>query len=227
MAGVEEVEDSPVVAQVVIGKQSKGVQSMNGMKSRLLIASFLISTATGLTGCGLQSIPKSKNAVDAAYAEVTNQYQRRADLVPNLVEVVKATAANEKETLEAVVNARAKATQMQVNLGDAESVRQFQSAQAALSSALSRLLVVSENYPQLKASESYRDLQVQLEGTENRITVARQRVIAAIEEHNNQITIFPTSITNNFIYHYKPLPQWGADKDVKTLEQAPKVDFKK
>jgi LemA protein len=199
---------------------------MNLQTKKMNVALLFALAATGLSGCGLQSIPKAKNAVDAAQAEVLNQYQRRADLIPNLVEVVKANAANEKETLEAVVNARAKATQMQVNLGDAESVKQFQSAQAALSSALSRLLVVSENYPQLKASDSYRDLQVQLEGTENRITVARQRAIAAIEELNNQITVFPTSITNNFIYHYKSLPQWGADKDVKTLEQAPKVDFK-
>ncbi|NBW81719.1 LemA family protein, partial [bacterium] len=170
---------------------------------------------------------QSKNAVDAAQAEVLNQYQRRADLVPNLVQVVKGAAAQEKETLEAVMNARAKATQMQVNLNDTESLQKFQRAQSELGSALSRLMVVSENYPQLKATESFRDLQVQLEGTENRITVARQRAIAAILEFNNQVTVFPTSVTNSFMFHYQPLPQWGADKDAKTLEQAPKVDFKK
>ncbi|NBO38219.1 LemA family protein [bacterium] len=183
--------------------------------------------ATTLAGCGIQSIPQAKNAVDAAQAEILNQYQRRSDLIPNLVAVVKGSAAHEKDTLEAVVNARAKATQMQVNLSDAQSVQKFQAAQAELGSALARLLVVSENYPQLKASESFRELQVQLEGTENRITVARQRAIASIQDFNNQVTVFPTSLTNSFMFHYQPLPQWGADKDVKSLEQPPKVDFKK
>lgn len=180
-----------------------------------------------ISGCGIQSIPRSKNAVDAAQAEVLNQYQRRADLIPNLVEIVKGAAAQEKETLEAVMNARAKATQMQVNLSDADSLQKFQRAQSELGGALARLMAVSENYPQLKSMENFRDLQVQLEGTENRITVARQRTIAAILEFNNQVTVFPTNLTNSMIYHYKPLPQWGADKDAKSLEQAPKVDFKK
>lgn len=201
------------------------------MAERFVTKSFLntllFASILGTTGCGLQSIPRAKNAVDAAQAEVMNQYQRRSDLIPNLIEVVKGAAAQEKDTLEAVVNARAKATQMQVNLNDAESVQKFQKAQTEVGSTLSRLLVVSENYPQLKASESFRDLQVQLEGTENRITVARQRAIGAIQEFNNQVTIFPTNITNNVMFQHKPLPQWGADKDVKTLEQPPKVDFKK
>ena len=200
------------------------------MKRRILCGLNGVSLGLSLavvSGCGIQSIPQSKNAVDAAQAEVLNQYQRRADLVPNLVQVVKGAAAQEKETLEAVMNARAKATQMQVNLNDTESLQKFQRAQSELGSALSRLMVVSENYPQLKATESFRDLQVQLEGTENRITVARQRAIAAILEFNNQVTVFPTSVTNSFMFHYQPLPQWGADKDAKTLEQAPKVDFKK
>ncbi|MEY3901128.1 MAG: LemA family protein, partial [Pseudomonadota bacterium] len=107
----------------------------------------LAAAALSVSGCGLQSIPKAKNAVDAAQAEVLNQYQRRSDLIPNLVEIVKGAAAQEKETLEAVVNARAKATQMQVNLNDAASLQKFQQAQSELGSALSRLLVVSENYP--------------------------------------------------------------------------------
>jgi LemA protein len=188
---------------------------------------LLILTATTITGCGLQSIPRSKNAVDAAQAEVLNQYQRRSDLIPNLVEIVKGAAAQEKETLEAVMNARAKATQMQVNLSDAASLQKFQQAQSELGGALARLMAVSENYPQLKSMENFRDLQVQLEGTENRITVARQRTIAAIQAFNNEVTVFPTNLTNSLIYHYQPLPQWGADKDVKTLEQAPKVNFKK
>jgi LemA protein len=193
----------------------------------LPLATFIFLNTNILSGCGIQSIPKAKNAVDAAQAEILNQYQRRSDLVPNLVEVVKGAAAQEKETLEAVVNARAKATQMQVNLNDAESMQKFQRAQSELGNALARLLVVSESYPQLKAMEGFRDLQVQLEGTENRITVARQRAITAILEFNNQVTVFPTSLTNSLMFHYQPLPQWGADKDVKALEQAPKVDFKK
>lgn len=198
------------------------VSLSKGIKKVIFLTSLVI-----VTGCGVQSIPRAKNAVDAAQAEVLNQYQRRSDLIPNLVEIVKGAAAHEKETLEAVVNARAKATQMQVNLNDAESLQKFQRAQTELGGALSRLLVLSENYPQLKTSENFRDLQVQLEGTENRITIARQRAIAAIQEFNNQVTVFPTSITNNFFYHHKPLPQWGADKDAKSLEQPPKVDFKK
>lgn len=194
---------------------------------KIFVGLTLLAASAQISGCGVQSIPKSKNAVDAAQAEVINQYQRRSDLIPNLVEIVKGAASQEKETLEAVVNARAKATQMQVNLEDAESLKKFQEAQSELGRSLSRLLVVSENYPQLKAMEGFRDLQVQLEGTENRITVSRQRAIAAIMEFNNQVTVFPTNLTNSMFFHYKPLPQWGADKDAKSLEQAPKVDFKK
>jgi LemA protein len=199
---------------------------MNTRYSRVFWLSVLLSTSL-TTGCGVQSIPRSKNAVDAAQAEVLNQYQRRADLIPSLVEVVKGAAAQEKDTLEAVMNARAKATQMQVKLSDAASLQKFQQAQSELGGALARLMAVSESYPQLKSMENFRDLQVQLEGTENRITVARQRTIAAIQVFNDQVTVFPTNLTNSLIYHYQPLPQWGADKDAKSLEKAPTINFKK
>lgn len=188
---------------------------------------MIVMVAMAMTACGIQSIPQAKNEVDAAQAEIVNQYQRRADLIPNLVEVVKGYAAHESETLEAVVAARAKATQVQLNVSDVESLKKYQQAQGEVSSALSRLLVVSENYPDLKASEDFRALQVQLEGTENRIAIARNRAIGSIQRFNNEVTVFPTSLTNSLMFHYAPMPQWGADKDLKTLEQAPKVDFKK
>lgn len=188
---------------------------------------FTVATFLNLTACGIQSIPMAKNAVDAANAEVVSQYQRRSDLIPNLVEVVKGAAAQEKETLEAVVEARAKATQMQLNVSSPEDLQKFQQAQGQISAALGRLLSITENYPELRSLEQFKDLQAQLEGTENRITVARSRAIGAIQTFNNEVTVFPTSIGNALFFHYQPLPQWGEDKDVKQLEQAPKVDFKK
>lgn len=177
------------------------------------------------TGCGLQSIPRAKNDVDAANAEVVSQYQRRSDLVPNLVSVVKGAAASEKDILESVVNARAKATSMNVKADDPQSLQKFQEAQGELSQALGRLLVVSENYPDLKSNQGFRDLQVQLEGTENRISVARTRAIDSIRRFNELVTVFPSSLTNSLVFHHQPMPQYGADKDVRSLEQAPKVDF--
>lgn len=181
-----------------------------------------------VSGCGVQSIPQAKNQVEASLAEVTNQYKRRADLVPNLVKVVKGYAEHERETLEAVVNARAKATQTQINAGnlDPQAIQNFQQAQGALSSALSRLMVVVEKYPNLKADQNFRDLQAQLEGTENRITVARNRYIEAIKGFNNQVTVPPTSWTNSLIYHYEKMPQWDVNPEEKqTIEQAPTVDL--
>ena len=155
-----------------------------------------------LSGCGVQSIPKAKNQVEASLAEVDNQYKRRADLIPNLVKVVKGYAAHEKETLEAVVKARASATQTKIDVGNASPAKlaQFQQAQGALSSALSRLMVVVEKYPNLKADQNFRDLQSQLEGTENRITVARNRHIESIKGFNNQVTVPPSSWTNSIFY---------------------------
>lgn len=151
----------------------------------------------GGSGCGYNEVIERDEAVKAAWAEVENQYQRRADVVPNLVRVVQGAAGFEKSTLEAVVNARAKVGSMQVDssiIDDPEKLQQFEQAQGQLSSALSRLLVVSENYPQLKATDAFRDLQVQLEGTENRIAVARRRFIEEVSQYNQTVLRFPTSI---------------------------------
>jgi LemA protein len=182
--------------------------------------------ALTLAGCGIQSIPSSDNEVEAAWAEVVNQYKRRADLVPNLVATVKGYAAHEKDTLDAVTSARARATGTTVNLGelDAQKMQDFQQAQGALGAALSRLLVVSEKYPDLKANENFRDLSAQLEGTENRITIARRRYIEAVQGFNNLVTVPPTSWTNSLFYHKEKKPQFTVD-DPKAIENAPEVQF--
>lgn len=187
------------------------------------LGSLLFSTL-GLTGCGIQSLPQAKNKVEAAEAEVINQYKRRADLVPNLVNTVKGYAKQEEKTLTAVVEARAKATQTNLNASNLESVRQFQEAQGELSAALSRLMVVVERYPDLKSNQNFLELQAQLEGTENRITVARQRLIEAINRMNDLVTVPPTSWTNSLFYHFDKLPQWTTE-DAEQIEQAPKVEF--
>jgi LemA protein len=151
----------------------------------------------GFTACGYNEVIVQDEAVKGAWAEVENQYQRRADLVPNLVSVVKGAAAFEKETLDAVVTARSKVGSLQVDsstIDDPEKLKKFEQAQGELSSSLSRLLVVSENYPDLKAVGAFRDLQAQLEGTENRITVARKRFIEAVQAYNGTVLSFPTSI---------------------------------
>lgn len=182
----------------------------------------------GLTGCGWQSIPKAKNNVEAALAETTNQYKRRADLIPNLVKVVKGYASHEKETLQAVVEARAKATQTNINPQnlDPAAMQQFQKAQGALGSALSRLMVVVEKYPNLKADQNFRDLQANLEGTENRITIARQRYIESIKGFNNLVTVPPTSWTNSILYGHEKMPQWSVGEQEKIeIEKAPDVSF--
>ena len=189
---------------------------------RILVA---LGAAGVVSGCGFQSIPQSENAVSAAWGEVQNQYQRRADLVPNLVETVKGYASHERETLEGVMAARAKATQIQLNVNDLtpENLKRFEEAQAGLRGALGRLMAVAENYPQLRANENFRDLQVQLEGTENRIAVARNRYIQAVQGYNNLITVPPTSFTNSLVYHKQPKPQFTAT--TAGAEQAPKVKF--
>lgn len=179
-----------------------------------------------LSGCGVQSIPQSKNNVDAAMAEVTNQYKRRSDLIPNLVATVQGYAKQEKEVLVGVTEARAKATSIQIDPTKVtpEKLAQFQAAQGQLSQALGRLMVVTENYPQLKSDAGFRDLQAQLEGTENRITIARQRHIESIKEFNNLITVPPTSFTNSIIYHHPAMPQWGAEV-TEAEKKAPEVKF--
>jgi LemA protein len=161
-------------------------------------------------------------------AEVQNQYKRRADLIPNLVSVVKGYAAHEQETLTAVVEARNKATA--VNLDptkmSADQLAEYQKAQGGLSSALGKLMIVVERYPDLKADRNFRDLQAQLEGSENRITVARQRHIEAIKEFNNLISSPPSSWTNSLFYHYSSLPQWSvSEEEQKSNEKPPKVEF--
>ncbi len=197
--------------------------SVGASKGWFLATAALLALAAG--GCGFQSIPQSENSVSAAWGEVQNQYQRRADLVPNLVETVKGYATHERETLEGVIAARAKATQVQLTANELtpENLKKFEAAQAGLRSALGRLMAVAENYPQLKANENFRDLQVQLEGTENRIAVARRRYIDAVQEFNNLVTVPPTSWTNSMLYKKQPKAQFTATTP--NAEQAPKVKF--
>lgn len=202
---------------------------MKQSKTALGLRGFLIVTAVAvLSSCGWQSIPQQKNEVDATLAEVTNQYKRRTDLIPNLVGTVKGYASHEKDTLEGVVNARAKATQMTIDPSNVSpaKLQEFQKAQGELSSALGRLMVISENYPQLKADANFRDLQAQLEGTENRITVARNRYIESIKIFNNLVTVPPTSWTNSILYHHEKMPQWDVSATEKQqIEKAPEVKF--
>lgn len=188
----------------------------------------LLMTLVLLTSCGLQSIPQGKNQVEASMAEVQNQYKRRSDLIPNLVEVVKGYASHEKDTLEAVISARAKATQVTIDPSkvSAEKMAEFQAAQGSLSQALGRLMVVSEQYPDLKANENFKDLQAQLEGTENRITIARRRYIESIQSFNNLITVPPTSFMNMLVYKHEKMPQWDVDEsERKEIQKTPSVKF--
>jgi LemA protein len=201
---------------------------MTKSASRFALVFAGLLTSSLLAGCGMQAIPQSKNNVEAAFAEVSNQYKRRADLVPNLVGVVKGYAKHEQETLTAVIEARSKATQITVDPTNLtpEKLKQFQSAQSGMSQALGRLMVVSEQYPNLKADSQFRDLQAQLEGTENRITVARQRYIQAVQEFNNIVTVPPTSWTNSVMYHFEKMPQWEVAEDEKgKVEKPPQVSF--
>ncbi len=180
------------------------------------------------TACGWQAIPRSENNVEAASAELTNQYKRRADLVPNLVNTVKGYASHEKETLTQVTEARAKATSLNIDASKAtpDQVAAYQQAQGQLSQALGRLMVVAEQYPNLKADANFRDLQAQLEGTENRITVARNRLIEAIKEYNNLVTVPPTSWTNAILYKKEKRAQWDvAEGERQKVETAPSVNF--
>ena len=190
--------------------------------ARLPVAVLAVAA---LAGCGIQSIPQANNAVAAAWGEVENQYQRRADLVPNLVETVKGYATHEKETLEGVMAARAQATQVKLTVDQLtpENMKKFEQAQGSLTAALGKLLAVSEAYPNLKANENFRDLQVQLEGTENRIAVARRRYVEAVQDFNNLVTVPPTSWTNGLMYHKPPRAQFTATTP--GADQAPKVKF--
>lgn len=196
---------------------------MRSLGIRIVILSM---TALSLSACGIQSIPQAKNGTEAALAEVNNQYKRRLDLVPNLVEVVKGYAKHEKETLQGVVEARAQATQMTIDPSKStpEQLAKYQQAQGQLSQALGRLMMITENYPNLKADANFRDLQAQLEGTENRITIARQRYIESINQFNNLVTVPPTSWTNSIFYHHEKMPQWDISADEKQrAEKAPEI----
>ncbi len=193
---------------------------------RLLAAVVLASTL--LSGCGYNEFQSKDEATKAAWSEVVNQYQRRSDLIPNLVNTVKGYATHEQSTLEAVTKARAAATSFQITpavLNDPAAFAKFQQVQGELSSALSRLMAVSENYPNLKADTSFRDLQSQLEGTENRITVARQRYIAAVQDYNVTVRSFPTNVTAK-IFGYQPKPSFTVENE-HAISTAPKVDFGK
>lgn len=193
---------------------------------RKLMMAWMLAVSALLGGCGYNDLQANDEQIKASWAEVVNQYQRRADLVPNLVNTVKGYAAHEKDTLEAVTRARAAATSMQVSpavLNDPAALAKFQAAQGALSGALSRLLAVSENYPQLKADASFRDLQAQLEGTENRITVARNRYIQAVQDYNVRVRSFPTNLTA-MAFGFAVKPSFTVDNE-KAISTAPKVNF--
>jgi LemA protein len=192
----------------------------------MLLSAILASTL--LSGCGYNQFQAKDEATKAAWSEVVNQYQRRADLIPNLVNTVKGYASHERETLEAVTRARAAATSFQITpevLNNPEAFQKFQQVQGELSSALSRLMAVSENYPNLKADTQFRDLQSQLEGTENRITVARQRYIAAVQDYNVLARSFPTNLTAK-MFGYQPKPSFTVENE-RSISTAPKVDFGK
>ncbi|MGZ8165479.1 MAG: LemA family protein [Methylobacter sp.] len=181
-----------------------------------------------LSGCGYNTLQSGDEAIKATWAEVLNQYQRRADLVPNLVNVVKGYAAHEKDVLTEVTEARARVGAIQTTpelVNDEEAFKKFLAAQGQMTSAISRLLAVAENYPQLKADGLFRDLQAQLEGTENRITVARNRYIAAVKDYNITVRSFPTNLTA-MIFGHKTKPSFTVENE-KAIAEPPKVDFSK
>ena len=195
------------------------------MIKRISLALVALMTVMSLAGCGYNAMQQQEEEVFGAWANLEASLQRRADLIPNLVETVKGAAAHEKETLTAVVEARAKATQMKISpdmLTDKAALAQFQAAQGELSSALSRLMVVVERYPDLKANQNYLGLQHQLEGTENRINVARQRYNDAVKAFNFSIRKFPNSLTNSVLLHLERKEFFQADPGAK---DAPKVSF--
>lgn len=178
-----------------------------------------------LSGCGYNSMQRQDEGVKAAWSEVLNQYQRRADLIPNLVATVQGYAQQEQDVLIKVTEARAKVGQVNVNADDAASLAAFQQAQGELSSALSRLLVVTENYPNLKSDQAFRDLQVQLEGTENRITVARNRYIETVAAYNTLLRTFPNNLTAK-MFGYDLKPNFSVENEA-AISTAPKVEFPK
>jgi LemA protein len=197
-----------------------------GILSRLRSLAVLALVAFSLSGCGYNVIPTKQEAAKAAWAEVQNQYQRRADLVPNLVATVQGYAKQEKDVLTQVTEARAKATSIHLDandLSDPEKVKQLQDAQAQLSGALGRLLAISENYPDLKSNQNFLALQSQLEGTENRIAVARRDYVASVQDFNTSLRTFPTVLWAQTVFRsIQPLVPFTADAEAQT---APKVKF--
>lgn len=195
------------------------------MKRFFILLTFLATTLS-LTGCGYNDFQRLDEDTKSAWSEVLNQYQRRADLIPNIVNAVKGEANFEQETLTKVIEARAKATAMQVSpetLNDPEAFAKFQQAQGELSGALSRLMVVAERYPDLKANQGFQDLRVSLEGTENRITVARNRYIASIKEYNILTRSFPTNLTA-MVFGYQVKPSFTVANEAQ-ISTPPTVDF--
>jgi LemA protein len=189
------------------------------------IASALIAAAL-LAGCGYNTLQTQDEQVKSAWSEVINQYQRRADLIPNLVNTVKGYAAQEQQVLLGVTEARAKVGSIQATpelVNDPQALARFQAAQGQLTSALSRLIAVTENYPQLKSDQNFRDLQAQLEGTENRITVARNRYIQAVQNYNVTVRSFPQNLTAK-MFGYQPKPNFTVDNEAE-ISKPPAVDF--
>jgi LemA protein len=216
--------EKPVLAPPLDSSNSNQEEKMRkgSLLLKLVLPAFILVT---LSGCGYNTMQKNEEAVKAAWGDVEATYQRRNDLIPNLVEVVKAYAKHERETLTAVTEARAKVGSIQVSkdiINDPKAFSQFQEAQAGMSSALSRLMVVVERYPDLKANQNFQDLQHQLEGTENRINVARTRYNKAVEVFNTSIRIFPNSLTNSLLLHLTLKEPFKAEPGA---AKAPQVKF--
>ena len=193
---------------------------------RKLLAVLIATLALSLSGCGYNTFQTGDEQVKASWSEVVNQYQRRADLIPNLVNTVKGEAKFEQDTLTRVIEARSKATSIQATpelINDPVAFQKFQQAQGELTGALSRLMVVAENYPNLKANQGFRDLQAQLEGTENRITVARNRYIKSVQEFNVTVRSFPSNLTA-MVFGYKAKPNFAVENE-KEISRPPSVSF--
>ena len=202
------------------------LSSGGGFMQRLIKLFTLFLITLTISGCGYNALQMKEEAVSKAWADIESNLQRRADLIPNLVETVKGYASHEKETMTQVTEARSKASSIQLSAADLSNpaaMQKLQEAQGGLSSALSRLMVVVEKYPDLKANQNFRDLQGQLEGTENRINVARQRYNKAVEDFNASIRVFPASLTNSLLLHLQKKEYFKADAEART---APKVNFK-
>ena len=193
---------------------------------RKLLTILTVASALSLTGCGYNTFQTADEQIKASWSEVVNQYQRRADLIPNLVNTVKGEAKFEQDTLTKVIEARSKATSIQATpelINDPAAFQKFQQAQGELSGALSRLMVVSENYPNLRANQGFRDLQAQLEGTENRITVARNRYIKSVQDYNVTVRSFPSNLTA-MVFGYKDKPNFAVENE-KEISRPPSVNF--